>query len=180
MHPTTPQLQTVAALFVLPDGPYSRLPGIDLWDERRDARQYAGPHPVVAHPPCQRWGRYATIGGRKLGDDGGCGTAAVAAVRRFGGVLEHPASSRLWDHCQLPWPGGLDKYGGGTVCIHQHVWGHRALKPTWLYIVPATWPTWSPGSSIPPHPCEGLSARARKETPAALAAELVRIARAAR
>ena len=46
----------IAALYVEPAGCYIGQPGIDPWDEARDARQYAGPHPVVAHPPCQRWG----------------------------------------------------------------------------------------------------------------------------
>jgi hypothetical protein len=33
----------IAALFVLPDGPYADLCGVDLWDKRRDARTYGGP-----------------------------------------------------------------------------------------------------------------------------------------
>jgi hypothetical protein len=48
----------IAALFVAPDGVYAGLPGVEVWDEARDARRYAGPWPVVAHPPCQRWGRF--------------------------------------------------------------------------------------------------------------------------
>lgn len=44
-------MRTVAALYVEADGPYSRVEGVDLWPESRDARKYAGPHPVVAHPP---------------------------------------------------------------------------------------------------------------------------------
>lgn len=28
----------VAALYVLPDGPYANRPDVDLWDEQRDAR----------------------------------------------------------------------------------------------------------------------------------------------
>jgi len=50
----------IAALYVETDGCYFGAPGVDPWDEARDARRYAGPHAVVAHPPCQRWGRYAT------------------------------------------------------------------------------------------------------------------------
>jgi len=47
----------VAALFVETDGCYFGVPDIDPWDINRDARDYRGPWPVVAHPPCQRWGR---------------------------------------------------------------------------------------------------------------------------
>ena len=73
-------LLAVSALFVQTDGAYFGLPHVDPWDEKRDARKYAGPNPVVAHPPCQRWGRFwfgcpltvKRTGVRKVkGDDGG-------------------------------------------------------------------------------------------------------------
>ena len=38
----------IAALYIEPDGCYANLAGIDAWCETRDARTYAGPHPVVA------------------------------------------------------------------------------------------------------------------------------------
>lgn len=85
----------VAALFVQPEGCYSRMPGVDPWPESRDARTYAGPHPVVAHPPCATWGRYAHKAGGK-GNDGGCFASALASVRRWGGILEHPSTSDAW------------------------------------------------------------------------------------
>ena len=95
----------VAALFVQENGCYAGLPGVDAWPESRDARLYAGPWPVVAHPPCQRWGKMwfgqpltvkRTGVRKKKGEDGGCFAAALAAVRKWGGVLEHPASSNAW------------------------------------------------------------------------------------
>ena len=93
----------IAALYVMPDGPYAGLPEVDVWDEARDARRYPGPWPVVAHPPCQRWGRFWHGSTRKphqfqIGDDGGCFESAVVSLIRFGGVLEHPADSKAWKH----------------------------------------------------------------------------------
>ena len=136
----------IAALYVLPDGPYAGLPDIDLWDQARDARLYNGPHRVVAHPPCERWGRYWHGGPsarvrRVKGDDAGCFAAALASVRRFGGVLEHPAASAAWDAFGLKTParvGGwinADFEGGWTCCVDQGHYGHRAQKATWLYAV---------------------------------------------
>jgi hypothetical protein len=134
----------IAALFVDPAGVYSGLRGVDCWDEARDARLYAGPHPVVAHPPCQRWGRFWHGSTRKphqfkLGDDGGCFAAALGAVRRFGGVLEHPADSHAWRAFNLnrpPRDGGwvnADYEGGWTCHVEQGWYGHFSRKPTWLY-----------------------------------------------
>lgn len=48
----------IAALFVESEGVYYGLPDIDPWPLERDARTYLGPHPVIAHPPCERWGRF--------------------------------------------------------------------------------------------------------------------------
>ena len=38
----------IAALFVERGGVYWNQPGVDPWDEERDARLYAGPWPVIA------------------------------------------------------------------------------------------------------------------------------------
>jgi hypothetical protein len=104
----------IAALYVQADGCYSNVSGVDPWPESRDARTYAGPHPVVAHPPCATWGRYAhRCGG--IGNDHGCFAAALYAVRNWGGVIEHPATSRAWEHFDLPAPGCRDTHGGWTL-----------------------------------------------------------------
>jgi hypothetical protein len=135
-------LHTVAALYVDPKGVYADVLGVDVWDEARDARLYDGPWPVVAHPPCARWSRLAGFTearfGYKRGEDGGCFEAALAAVRRFGGVLEHPAYSKAWDAFNLPepltiegWTGGL--CGGFSAYVEQGRYGLPAKKATWLY-----------------------------------------------
>jgi hypothetical protein len=133
----------IAALYVQHDGAYAGIEGVDLWPEARDARLYAGPWPVVAHPPCQRWGRFWHGSPRKphqfaKGDDGGCFASALASVRRWGGVLEHPAYSHAWLAHGLPWPpagGGWQHDLGGGACCHveQGFYGHDGRKPTWLY-----------------------------------------------
>jgi len=132
----------VAALFVQTDGVYYGLDGVDPWNEERDARLYAGPHPVVAHPPCARWSRLAGFTearyGYKRGEDGGCFEAALNAVRTYGGVLEHPAFSSAWDMFNLPepiWRGGwnLGLDGGASCYIEQGRYGLPVKKATWLY-----------------------------------------------
>jgi len=133
----------VAALFVHPDGCYSGLDCVDIWPEDRDARKYNGPYPVVAHPPCQRYGNlgvanYARWGGehnRPL-NDGGCFAAALAAVNCWGGVLEHPAFTRAWEiyNIEAPPRTGWGPSGAGWVCeVWQSAYGHKARKRTWLY-----------------------------------------------
>ena len=143
MTQTTPRDSMIAALFVMPNGAYFGLPNVDPWDEKRDARKYDGPYPVVAHPPCARWSRLAKFcearHGLKVGEDGGCFAAALAAVRKFGGVIEHPAFSKAWAAHGLPrpptkhkgWTVGLD--GGASCYVEQGRYGHVMKKATWLY-----------------------------------------------
>jgi hypothetical protein len=132
----------IAALFVETSGCYFNLEGVDPWDTTRDARNYAGPYPVVAHPPCQRWGRYWSGGPsakvrRKLGDDEGCFESALASVRTWGGVLEHPEASHAFKRFGLTIPlksGGWHVSElGWTCCVEQGHYGHPARKATWLY-----------------------------------------------
>ena len=136
----------IAALYVETGGPYFGVEGVDPWDATRDAREYAGPHPVVAHPPCKRWGRYWGGGPsakvkRLKGDDKGMFAHALWAVRTFGGVLEHPEASHAWDWYGLEKPKKHgtwtepDAFGGRSIYVEQGHYGHRARKGTWLYMV---------------------------------------------
>ena len=200
----------IAALYVLPNGVYSGRPDVDCWDEKRDARLYAGPWPVVAHPPCARWGRYWSGAPtekvrRKMGDDGGCFAAALASVRRWGGVLEHPEASHAWRAFGLIAPlksGGwipADYVGGWTCCVEQGHYGHRARKATWLYAYGVTLPSLRWGRSaasakldmgchskeerarkVKTGICQQLSHRQRQATPTEFAELLLSIARTAK
>lgn len=137
----------IAALYVAKGGCYFGLEGVEPWDEARDARKYAGPWPVVAHPPCERWTNLTRLnfkrwGGEhnRPGNDGGCFAAALSAVRRHGGVLEHPAFSWAWPAHGLTRPIGIGWISGAgageyTCEVWQSAYGHRARKRTWLYYV---------------------------------------------
>jgi hypothetical protein len=141
----------IAALFVLTNGIYFS-DAFDPWDELRDARKYKGPYKVIAHPPCERWGRYwgggpmihGTPKQRLLGDDNGCFSHALWSVRTFGGVLEHPEASHAFTFYGLQKPsmkGGWtapDKFGGRSCCVARLIKTGR---------------------------CQRLSSRQRKETP---------------
>lgn len=152
--PSPPIPRTVAALYVAPKGCYYGLDGVEPWGlPERDAREYAGPHPVVAHPPCERWGHYWHGGPNSVkyprtrrikGDDGGCFAAALSAVRAWGGVLEHPEASAAWRTFGLippvrdgAWLAAGD-FRGWTCCVEQGWYGHRARKATWLYVCGVT------------------------------------------
>jgi len=185
----------VAALFVRADSIYKTLPGVDAWDELRDARNWPGGAQIVAHPPCRLWAKLRQfakasdpVAERQLAID------AVALVRRFGGVLEHPAESTLWAHCGLPTPGRApDRFNGWTAEVRQCDWGHKAEKLTWLYIVgchpddlPALPPRGEPTGLIKPQrgiPRDGrkiVTKAEREHTPPDLARWLVELARRCR
>lgn len=165
----------IAALYVETGGSYYGLPDVDPWDQARDAREYKGPWPVVAHPPCQRWGKLwagqplwiKRTGERKQkGDDGGCFAAALDSVRRWGGVLEHPWGSHAWPYFNLnvpPRSGGWiaaelpgTSRWGWTCCVEQGRYGHYARKPTLLYAVGVDLPELRWGIGKPNFPQEAI------------------------
>lgn len=183
----------VSILYCDPRGPYPKM-GLDCWDETRDARLYAGPNPVVAHPPCGPWG---AMSGFCTKQDASCAPLAVQQVRRFGGVLEHPVSSRLWGHSSLPLEGEPpDAFGGRTFVVNQLAWGHACSKPTRLYVVGLARDAVADGirtGGTPTHqqrarhngkaatePYKMASAGMRRRTPIAFAEWLVSLARQVR
>lgn len=179
----------IAALYVQRNGVYYGLSDIDPWDVERDARLYAGPWPVVAHPPCERWSQLAHIHkfkpGKAIGDDGGCFAAALSSVHTWGGVLEHPKGSAAWDHFRLPRPiraWTRDLAGGWVTEVEQGNYGHRAQKTTWLYAFGVSPPLldWSSKPGLTRVDFMSGTGRERSRTPIPFRDLLISIARTAK
>jgi hypothetical protein len=121
----------VSALFVSEKSIYKKL-GIDCWDINRNAALYPGPNPVIVHPPCGQWGRLRSFAKVNL-EEKNLAFIAIDFVRQYGGILEHPESSLLFDGKILPRPGCTDQYGGFSIKINQKWFGHPCEKKTYLY-----------------------------------------------
>lgn len=124
----------IAVLFARSDSIYKTMPECDVYDIDRDARTWLGGSPVVAHPPCRAWESLRFHAKPRDGEKE-LAFLAVDHVRKFGGVVEHPARSTLWMVAGLPEIGERDNFGGWTLVVDQNWWGHRAQKRTRLYIV---------------------------------------------
>ncbi len=147
----------IAALYVdVKRGPYAAMPGVDPWGIERNAKRYGQPQhrdPVVAHPPCGPWGKMAHLCTKQ---DREAGPVAVVQALTHGGVLEHPAYSKLWDEMDLPKPGEVRYLDDGnipsnvyTVELDQCDYGHPCQKRTWVLCVRV------PRSAWPPPPPKG-------------------------
>lgn len=186
----------VAALFCRADSIYKTMQDVDVFDLERDALTWPGGSPVVAHPPCRAWSRMRHFAKPRPGERD-LAVWAVAQVRRFGGVLEHPSGSALFRHLGLPSPGSVerDDFGGWVLPVSQKWWGHRAEKRTWLYVVgvdPGAVPTYPLVLGPAERVCGLWSGRdrsrgqkeigkaEREATPPAFACWLIELARRAR
>ena len=174
----------IAVLFVSGRSIYHHLGDVEAYDSHRDARQFAGSEPIVAHPPCRCWSKYLSHQARCANPTAEKALAffALEKVRRNGGVLEQPAESLFWKAANLPLPNAPADSFGFTLYIEQSWFGYAKKKATWLYVVGV------PLRSIPPMPFRlvkphakspGLSRAARSRTMPALADWLCQIARLA-
>ncbi len=133
-NPSSP-IRLIAAVFVSGRSIYKHLPGVDTYDVHRGCQSFDGDMPAVYHPPCRCWSR--TLASQAKPKDRqaemNLGRWAVGMVRRTGGVLEHPAFSRLFFEMGLPLPGKSDGWGF-TLYVEQGWFGYANKKATWLYI----------------------------------------------
>lgn len=160
----------ISVLYTRQNSIYKKL-GLDCWDIKRDARNWPGGNAIIAHPPCRAWGNYRHKA-KARPDEKQLAIHAINQVRRWGGVLEHPKGSQLWKELNLPLPGTYDEYGGWTLNIDQHWFGHRAKKSTNLYIVgisPREIPAYPLILSKPKRTIELMGRAEREATPLKLA-----------
>lgn len=124
-------LRTVAALCVSSNSIYKTMPGVEAYCKARDVRSFVGGMPVVAHPPCRAWSAYTAHQAKPEPGEKELGLLCAQWLKTCGGVLEHPAHSRLFKAAGLPDPG---KRSGDlfTVPVLQAWWGYPMRKETWL------------------------------------------------
>ena len=56
----------IAALFIRANSIYKEHPAVDCYDAERDARTWPGGCPLIAHPPCRHWGKFAYMAGKDI------------------------------------------------------------------------------------------------------------------
>ncbi len=113
----------VNVLWCRSDSNYFRiLPPECIWTKERDARSYAGSSPVICHPPCGPWGKYKARCFQEAMD----GEISIKLVHRYGGIVEQPLGSKLFETCGR---------GGLIVRVRQGEFGHLAQKDSLLYCV---------------------------------------------
>lgn len=167
----------VAALFVRPDSHYKAMPGVDAYDKNRDATSWPGGVPGVYHPPCRAWGRYKHWAKPRPGERE-LALWSMEKVRRFGGVIEHPATSELWKEAGCISPGVRDQFGGVLLFVDQCDFGHRAQKRTGLYVVGCNeFPEIPYGAGKVVNTIENMGRAERERTPEQFAHWLIELAR---
>lgn len=124
----------IPVLFTLPSSYYLKFAFTDCYDEVRNALTFYGHNAIIAHPPCRLWGRLSHLSTAPRSERL-LALWAVIKVRANGGILEHPAGSRLFEKMLIPLDGSPDQYGGFVISINQHWFGFKAKKRTYLYIV---------------------------------------------
>lgn len=104
---------------------YKKVPvDLDLWGVERDAFQFNGSGPVIAHPPCQQWSRLRAFSKPDIKQKE-LAFFCLRKVQLNGGVFEHPYGSSFFKVAGIK----------PTHCIDQSWFGFPARKRTWLYFV---------------------------------------------
>lgn len=116
----------VSILCVQKGSNYYSIPGLDLWDIERDAYQYQGNNPVIAHPPCAQWSKMRAFSkpDQRQKD---LAFFCYEKVKQNGGILEHPVGSLFFK--------SVDLSKGKLYKVFQSDFGFQSQKATLLWFV---------------------------------------------
>lgn len=168
----------ISILFTQQNSIYQLL-GQDCWNIEKNALRWPGGNPIICHPPCRTWGKFKWASKPTPGEKN-LAIWSIHKIRLWGGILEHPSTSTLWQELDLPLPGSTDKWGGWTLNIDQHWFGHRAKKNTHLYLVgikPKQIPEYPICLNKPPGRIEYMGKKERESTPIKFAQWLIETAK---
>lgn len=166
-------MKIITVLYARQDSIYKTFPECNVYDLNRDARTWPGGTPVIAHPPCAQWGQLRGMA-KDNPEEKKLALHALEQVHRWGGILEHPLSSTLWLLPEIK-----NSNVGTLIPINQSWFGHRATKPTILYIVglkAGNLPALPYSLNLVRHKINNMPKKERETTPLELAKWLVKVA----
>lgn len=111
---------------------YKTLPGVDAFDINRNASTFKGNNPIVAHPPCRSWSAKMSHFAKPLPGERDLAHFCISKLKTNGGVLEHPAYSKLFSVGSIPKPGEGRKGDLISIEVWQSWFGYVIPKKTWL------------------------------------------------
>ena len=114
-------------LFTRTDSNYNKFDHIRCWDIKANALNCKSSTAAIYHPPCRAWGQLKHFANPRRGERK-LAVWSLIRCNKYGGVLEHPVNSELFKHYKHLMQRGI------TVDIEQVWFGHKARKPTRLYI----------------------------------------------
>lgn len=110
---------------------YKSMSNVDCYDITRDASTFDGSNPIVAHPPCRSWSTHLSHCAKPLPGERDLAHFCIDKLKQNGGVLEHPAFSKLFTDGYLPLP--REQHPTlKTIEVSQFWFGSKMRKRTWL------------------------------------------------
>lgn len=138
-------MEKIPVLFTQKGSNYLADDRFDCWDVKRNALNYSGKAPVIAHPPCRLFGRLKGLTTAPQWEKQ-LGYYAIGTVRKNGGIVENPAHSDLFKITGCNLDGGCDEFGGFLIDVQLNWFGFPVRKRTWLYVCGCS------RSDVPGHP----------------------------
>jgi hypothetical protein len=112
-------------MFTKKDSFYEKL-GADCYGKERNALSLRRPGICIWHPPCGYWSKLKMFC-RQPPHTKHYALWALRNVNDYGGILEHPKASDLWNHPEVK--------QDCIFTVQLSDFGHRARKDTNIYII---------------------------------------------